>query len=337
MSDSWLDQVLPLHRNLTQAVVSILQSVLQSHHVEFLSVTGRTKDRESAVEKIRRKGYQDPKSRLTDLSGIRVVAFSESDVKRAAALIESTFEVDRKNSLDQDTLLAANQLGYRSVHYVCELGTARASLPEFAGLAGLKFEIQLRTVLQHAWAELSHDRSYKFAGKLPREIERRIFLYAGMLEIADRGFDELARELEVYANQVATKSDQGEFTAAIDSVSLPLFVDHWSKSNAIELLPVRDNENLSEIVKELTAFGLGTLADLKSIEPRGYVDALRQSGESTNIYGLLRDWMLISNWRKVATDVPRDWVIPRHEEGILEKFIPNEEWEDFRIAFSHTR
>lgn len=46
--------------------------------------------------------------------------------------------------------MSVDQTGYRSVHFVCDIGSARAALPEFNGLSGLKFEIQIRTVLQHA-------------------------------------------------------------------------------------------------------------------------------------------------------------------------------------------
>ena len=82
-------------------------------------------------------------------------------------MITGSFNIDEKNSLDKKILLASDQIGYRSVHFVCDLGAQRSGLPEFKDLGGLKFEIQVRTVLQHAWAELAHDRNYKFSGTLP--------------------------------------------------------------------------------------------------------------------------------------------------------------------------
>jgi putative GTP pyrophosphokinase len=336
MSSQWIDSVIERHRSLTQAVVSILQSVLLMHEVEFISVTGRTKARESALEKIRRKGYKSPASELTDLSGIRVIAFSESDVKKAAKLIEGTFKVDQENSLDQDSLLATDQLGYRSVHYVCELGSDREALPEFTSLAGLKFEFQLRTVLQHAWAELSHDRSYKFAGKLPREIERKMFLFAGMLEIADKGFDDLAREIEKYTKQVQSQSDQGTLQAEVDSISLPLFVETWAKRNDVELTPMRDNANFADLVSELRDYGIRNISELQAIEPAGYSEMLIGQAWDTNIYGVVRDWMLVHDWRRYAERVKRNWVLALDEAVFLRKLIPEDEIGQFISTFSRT-
>lgn len=83
-------------------------------------------------------------------------------------MITGSFNIDEKNSLDKKILLASDQIGYRSVHFVCDLGAQRSGLPEFKDLGGLKFEIQVRTLLQHAWAELAHDRNYKFSGTLLR-------------------------------------------------------------------------------------------------------------------------------------------------------------------------
>ena len=155
--NQWLAQSLPLYENLTAAVVSILESLLRVNNIDFLAVSGRTKTLESTTEKIRRKNYKDPKAQLTDLSGVRVILYFESQVDRASKLIENSFRVDPKNSMNRDAILSIDQIGYRSVHYVCDLGQSRTCLPEYAHLVGLKFEVQLRTVLQHAWAELAHD------------------------------------------------------------------------------------------------------------------------------------------------------------------------------------
>jgi len=168
--DHWLDSALPRHDRLTRAVVSIVENILGEQQIPYLAVSGRTKDRVSAIEKIRRKGYADPRAQLTDLSGIRIVVYFESDVQRVAALVNQAFNVDSANSFDKDSLLSTNQLGYRSVHFVCDLGKKRAAVDEYKGIADLKFEFQIRTVLQHAWAELAHDRNYKFSGKLPTKL-----------------------------------------------------------------------------------------------------------------------------------------------------------------------
>lgn len=333
MSDSWLDDALLLHARLTPAVITILQSVLKANSIDYLTISGRTKDRSGALEKIRRKGYSDPARQLTDLSGVRVVLFSESDVRTVSELMSRTFSVDRDNSLNQDDLLNTNQTGYRSVHFVCDLGSGRDALPEFSGLANLRFEIQVRTVLQHAWAELSHDRNYKFGGKLPKDLERRLYLYAGLLEIADKGFDELARSIDEYATSVETKSESGDLGSEVNSITLRQFVSTWANDAGLEIEDKPGSDNYSDLLRELDQFGIKTLQDLKSIIPEKYIAHAKKIGYETNVYGLIRDWMLAHDWRRFAKDVKHDWIIPPSGDRFLESFFDPSEYKQLIDRF----
>ena len=97
--------------------------------------------------------------------------------------MKTIFDVDEANSSDRSKVLKEDKVGYKSVHIVEKLGKQRADLVEYKGIYDLKFEIQIRTVLQHAWAELTHDRSYKIDVVLPPHIQRKINLHAGLLEL----------------------------------------------------------------------------------------------------------------------------------------------------------
>jgi ppGpp synthetase/RelA/SpoT-type nucleotidyltranferase len=313
-----------------------MQNLLTSRGIDYLTVTGRTKERAKIVEKITRKGYKDPRKQLTDLTGVRVIVFFESQVEQVSGLINEAFNVDLKNSLNKDAALSVDQTGYRSVHFVCDLGETRLALPEFVGLSELKFEFQVRTLLQHAWAELAHDRNYKFSGKLPREMERQLYLYAGMLEIADKGFDKLSKDIDRYAEDLRQKAEIGDLTPGIDSISLQQFIDKWSKENGVELTPPMDGgASLSELASELISFGIGNLYDLNSIIPEDYAGRMRSSKEKSNIYGVVRDWMLIKDWRSFKRDVKFNWII---EEGgddniVLMQYIPQDDLPAFFSAF----
>jgi ppGpp synthetase/RelA/SpoT-type nucleotidyltranferase len=103
--EDWLAAVLPVHGRLTNVVQFVLQNVLQYKGIEFLSVTGRTKDVISAREKIHRKQYKDPKTQLTDISGIRIVTFLEHQVEEISQVIKETFDIDESNSLDRGSIL----------------------------------------------------------------------------------------------------------------------------------------------------------------------------------------------------------------------------------------
>lgn len=328
---SWLDKALPLHSRLSDAVVNILQNLLSTNDIDYLSVSGRTKDRQSILDKIERKNYKKPKEQLTDLSGIRVIVNFESDIKKVSELIDKAFKVDTTNSLNQDEKLSVNQTGYRSVHFVCDLGSKRSALPEFENLSDLKFEIQVRTVLQHAWAELAHDSNYKFNGKLPPQLERKLFLYAGMLEIADGGFDELSKSIDEYISQVNDKTVKGEFDYNLDSISLSEFVSSWALKNDMILEPVSNKTDKSPLVNELNQFGVFLASDLNSIIPDGFVDKCKEIGHKSTIFGYIRDWMIINNYKKFVNDVDFDWIMA--EPDYFKKFIDDKDFNDFYSSF----
>jgi ppGpp synthetase/RelA/SpoT-type nucleotidyltranferase len=327
--DKWLNEALHKHKSLTDSVCTILENLLIANKIDYLAVTGRTKDLKSALEKIKRKSYSDPAKQMTDLSGIRVILYFESDVKKASKLIEDSFRVDKENSLNQDDLLSTNQIGYRSVHFVCDLGDARCSLPEFKGLESLKFEFQIRTILQHAWAELAHDRNYKFSGKLPKEIERNLFLYAGMLEIADKGFDEISTQIDAYMEGIKHKAETGDLDTDINSLSLKQFVETWSLQNKVDVEFFDDH--LEDLVAELLQFGIKKVSELKDIIPENYVDIFKKEKFSSTIYGIVRDWMLIHDWRAFDNKVSINWVL--NEDRIFAHFFDEKELAEFLVVF----
>jgi putative GTP pyrophosphokinase len=86
------------------------------------------------------------------------------------------------------------KLGYQSVHYIVKLKATRSKLPEYGRFRNLVAEVQVRTILQHTWAEIEHDIQYKSIATLPRPIRRRFITLAGLLEIADREFQAISDE-----------------------------------------------------------------------------------------------------------------------------------------------
>lgn len=293
-----LSKDLPRFKVLTETVSGILKVVLDESKVHYFSIERRTKERASIAEKIIRKGYSDPKVEMTDISGIRVLLYLESDIARVQQVIEATFQVFPEMSSDKGADLLTNKVGYRSAHFVCELGRGRLSLPEHQKLSGLKCEIQVRTLLQHAWAEISHDRSYKFTVRLPDEWERELFLYSGLLEIADRGFSSLNEKIGRYVSEIQAKTKAGKFDIALDSVSLVEFVNSWTREHSVAMIKLNDKEASSRLVRELEDFGVNSLEKLRAIIPERYAGLAKQEGYITTIYGLIRDWMLLHDWNR---------------------------------------
>lgn len=329
--DSWIKKIHPRHVRLTKTVTTMAEGLLADNKIDYLKITGRTKEQAAVLEKIKRKGYANPQQQLTDISGIRIIVYLESDLQKVSSLIRSAFEVDEENSLDKDALLSTDRIGYRSIHFVCSLGQKRGEFQEYKGLEALKFEFQIRTVLQHAWAELSHDRKYKFSGVLAPDLERKLNLYAGLLEIADKGFDETAHAIDKYAQIINKQTAKGELDIEITSLSLKSYIEKWCKTNKITLKSRGSKDDLEDLIDELNQFGIKTLAQLNKTIPKNYVKTAIQKKHRTTIYGLVRDWMLISDWRRFTEKVKFEWMM--EEDDFLPEFFSKEEFIEFRKSF----
>lgn len=310
----WLEGVIPLHQRLTDVVITLLQNVLGQREIVYLAVTGRTKSVDSAISKIERKKYGSARVKLTDISGIRVVTFLESQVQQISSAIHETFEVDYNNSLDRSQVLGSDRIGYRSAHFVCSLGRDRDGLVEYQRLTSLKFEIQVRTVLQHAWAELAHDRSFKFSPGLPQHIQRRLNLYSGMLEVVDSGFDAIAKEIDDYVLSIESINFDQIDSIGIDRVSVEKFLGMFVNENS---LSVEKTDIPGQIVNELNNFGIDKIADLRKLVASDVVDRYKNKYNTTNYSGFLRDLMMYNDIDKYFSG-PVDWgVTDEHDIRFL--------------------
>lgn len=122
--------------------------------------------------------------------------------------MDAAQSTDRRKSLDPD------RFGYLSVHYVVRLSHERGALSEYRKYADIPVEVQVRSVLQHAWAEIEHDLGYKTKEGIPSEFRRRFSRLAGLLELADSEFVAIRDALSGYRARI-----KGE-VAARQSVEL---------------------------------------------------------------------------------------------------------------------
>lgn len=322
--EDWYRETRPRFDQLARTVEGLLQGLLLGRVIDYLAVTSRTKTVESFVEKLRRKSYIDPRKEVTDLCGIRVITYLESDLQRVSELIRDTFDVDESRSEDKSIALAVDRFGYRSIHFICKFGQQRLPLPEYADFSDLVFEVQVRTALQHAWAQIEHDRNYKFSGVLPDRIQRRLYLAAGLLEIADREFSAVASEIDLYASEVADKTAAGDLDIGIDSTSLLSYaLEKLTLLDGYEIGVVAHPVPRAKLVEELRAFEIRTLRALDELITEELIAATKETytpGKQTDI-GLIRDAMIYSDIVKYFDDAwKRHWtVIDEEGKQILEK------------------
>jgi len=195
---SWYKERKDLYNQLAQKVESVIKNRLEEKDIIFHSIENRVKSIESLKRKSKKSKYKDPINEITDLAGIRIITLFEKDVYEISDIIKKIFKIDYPNSEDKSDLLEADKMGYKSVHYVAYFKKNLLDKEEFNKFKGLKFEIQIRSILQHAWAEIEHDRNYKLRGNLPKHLQRRFYILSGMLEMADREFNLLAKEVDEY-------------------------------------------------------------------------------------------------------------------------------------------
>ncbi len=171
-------------------------STLENHISELLSSKGvkchliekRVKERKSLEDKLDRKSY-DSLNEIPDIIGIRIIVYYQNDMEKIKSVLESQFSIDKDQSESKITFKKDNEFGYLSDHYVFPY-------------EGVNVEIQVRTVLQHAWASISHEIQYKTQTDIPSVLTRKLNRLAGLFELVDEQFLLLKEESEKYIKEL---------------------------------------------------------------------------------------------------------------------------------------
>lgn len=262
-----------LYEDYCRTLASLMETLLRSG-VQIHAISHRAKSRESLAEKITRpdKSYSTLGD-ITDLAGVRVTTYFADDVDKAAEVIRREFLVDELASIDKRQYADPDRFGYRSLHFVISLRPNRSNLPEHARFAELKSEVQVRSILQHAWAEIEHDLGYKSAAGVPAELRRRFARIASLLELADDEFTSIRDSLAAYERAVPEKIREAPQKVDLD---LPSFRSLYSLPSAVTALDdvvVRagkttmksDLSRLESYLERLHSFGIQSVDDLERI------------------------------------------------------------------------
>ncbi|GAB4068701.1 bifunctional ribonuclease/(p)ppGpp synthase [Angustibacter speluncae] len=192
----------PVLADAAEQWVGLVTAVLDDAGINYLTVTGRAKSVASFAGKAARTvdgvpAFDDPLTQITDVIGLRVITYVHSDVDAVVDLLGDQVVVLDDRDMGRETA-SEGRFGYASRHLLVRLDPARESQPALAVLRGRQAQVQVRTVLQHAWAEFEHDIRYK--GTIPDEhvpdLDRRFTLAAGLLELADREFSMIRDRLQ---------------------------------------------------------------------------------------------------------------------------------------------
>ena len=179
------EAAIALEKHVTQA--------LRDNNLRPLVVSARAKSIESIRGKLLRKPYKRPASQLTDRLGVRIVLYHAREVDEVAKLLRTKLIVREAHSSDKRQALGLREFGYRSYHLVGSLPPAVVAASAMWSLRDRVFEVQIRSLLEHVWAEIEHEVIYKSGAEWSSEIKRRFASIAAVLELLEHEFDQLER------------------------------------------------------------------------------------------------------------------------------------------------
>ena len=195
---------LPRFLETENQIVKTIGDYLSSAGIRIASLESRVKAESSLAGKLELKGAKYKSlADITDILGLRVITYYLDDVDKVASAIERLYEVDWEDSVDKRKLHDIDSFGYLSLHYVCHI----PGMP-------YRMEIQMRTLLQHAWANMYHDIGYKSGVEIPKEHIRNMNRLAGMLELADAQFSHIRMEVTDYRRRMQALVSSGNLDDA---------------------------------------------------------------------------------------------------------------------------
>lgn len=258
--------------SLADKAYNLLLQALKEQGIYVTAIEHRVKTEKSLAGKLELKGAKYKSiDDITDLVGLRVITFYTDDVDKVAVIAKRIFDIDWQNSVDKRKLHELDAFGYNSLHYICRLKDP--SEPS------IRFELQMRTALQHVWSTIVHDTGYKGEVKIPREYLRQFNRLAGLMELMDDEFSRLRLALTDYRRQTLALVKSGQ----LDQVPL----SRESFRNYLDLKPFhRLNRRIAAVnqaeifsvpimtyLPVLESFGLETLGDVQHFIDENSEDA----------------------------------------------------------------
>ena len=260
---------LDIFQDMTKKMESLLEELLSQNNIKLNSITSRVKTETNLSEKIIRKNNKYSRlDEITDVVGIRIITYFEDDVEKTVELINKEFDVDEVNSINKKDIMDIDRFGYLSYHLVVENNHSRNELVEYSRFKNIKFEIQIRSILQHAWAEIEHDIGYKSKQSVPHIAQRRLSRIAGLLELADSEFNEIKKTIIDYREDLSNAKVLK--AAEINSDSLTTFIEQNKTVKEIDNFLAENNEyvlgtGVIDVLRELNYLGILTISELNKV------------------------------------------------------------------------
>lgn len=276
---------------LRDIVTAQVNKMLSESGVEVTAVEARAKSRDSLIGKLIRKGHKySSLCDITDLIGMRIVTLYSDDVDRVASYMQKTFCIDWDESIDKRKQHQMNSFGYNSLHYICSLPPSMCHDSSHPMLHKLRFEIQMRSTLQHVWAAMEHDIGYKSQIATPTEYRRMLSRLAGVLEMADEEFSRIRLSVADYRHKTEALIQAGALSEVeLDGETFMRYIEQKPMAKLLGRIAAINQSEIQELplehflplVKEAGALTLQDLDDLiHNNEEDAYRFAMAQLAET---------------------------------------------------------
>ena len=269
------DQVQERLKRLCQQVKSQIEDLVRQEGISLgFPIQHRVKEWHSLQQKLSQNKLHIKKILdVQDLAGVRVIVLFQRDATRLGELLEKHFKLRRKYNTQER--LSSDQFGYNAMHYIIEVPDEWRKVPTFAGLEGLKTEVQIRTVAQHLWAELSQNFQYKREDSVPQSIQRSIHRVSALLETVDLEFERLLQERDMYRKTANAPEAPEDESLNIDM--LEKLLDKFFPETHKE-----ENEDYDQLYLNLLMAGVTTRAGLVDLLSRYRDKVLAVDAEFVN-------------------------------------------------------
>jgi ppGpp synthetase/RelA/SpoT-type nucleotidyltranferase len=277
------------YQEFGDAIRSLVSQLCHDEDIVTDSVTCRIKKTASLIEKLQREERYLSLDDLTDKVGIRVVTRYLKDVDRVCEVLSSEFRLLEDVTHGSESV---ESFGYASRHLILRISDSRKHLREWKRFADVVVEVQVRSILQHAWASISHGLDYKSSADVPKDVRRRLFRVAALLETGDELFDAFREQVDSlkdsYRGDVARddwrqlpvdfesmRAATGEFH--LDALRQAAIQQGWSPGNPDNM----HDRLLSRVTAVSEASGVKTLGEIYDIADRAEHDQdwLRRVGK----------------------------------------------------------
>ncbi|QFY77819.1 hypothetical protein DUD43_09060 [Alcaligenes faecalis] len=301
----WFDATKPALEKWGEHVVQTVKrrvkdEVGEERFVSFFKIETslRVKSKKSIEDKILKKLYSSPRDQVTDLIGARFVVLlkSDLDILDRAIINRNSWAVSKDRDFFNESLKEPSVFDYQSNHYVVTSVVDQEIEGVFVP-SGLRCEVQSRSLLQHAYAELVHADVYKANNFVPESTKRLVARSMALMESTDEVFLSISRELE------GIRKAQSCLYSASRLIYLDMGVEA-SESPTSLYLEVADTYR--DLLEKVSLDSLSAVVVDVGLRKKIKERSLRH-GLFSDPTALLAYWLMKNNYRRFF----RDW--PRHD------------------------